>query len=234
MHNNMMHNKRRLRAVPLSMAIAVAITLAGCGGQGNPQAQATPANMTTSAATAALPPGEQAGSADVAEQPPQAAQPQFARVVAVQPITESTTSSHPHQVCRDEQVAVPETYKDKNQVGGAVVGGLVGALAGHQVGGGKGKTLATIGGAAAGAYAGHEIQKHHQENNQAKTETRNVCHTVTDKSTSTKTVGYDVTYSMNGHTGHIRMDHNPRVGTGLPVENGVVVANDRGAGHYYQ
>ena len=41
-------------------------------------------------------------------------------------------------------------------VGGAVVGGLLG----HQVGGGKGKTLATVGGAAAGAYAGNEVQKH--------------------------------------------------------------------------
>lgn len=230
-----MHNRTKLvRAVPLSLAIALAITLAGCGGQGDPQAQATPANMATSATTAALPPGDQAGSAEVAEQAPQAAQPQFARVVAVQPITESTTNSHPRQVCRDEQVAVPETYKDKNQVGGAVVGGVVGALAGHQVGGGKGKTLATLGGAAAGAYAGHEIQKHHQENNQTKTETRNVCHTVTDKSSSTRTVGYDVTYRLNGQTGHIRMDHNPRVGTGLPVQNGVVVANGREAGRYYQ
>lgn len=221
-------NTRLMRAVPLSLAIALAIALAGCGGQGDPQAQATQANMTTSAATAELPPGQQPGSADAA------AQPQFARVVAVQPITESTTSSHPHQVCQDEQVAVPETYKDKNQIGGAVVGGVVGALAGHQVGGGKGKTLATLGGAAAGAYAGHEIQKHHQQNNQTKTETRNVCHTVTDKSTSTKTVGYDVTYTLDGHTGHIRMDRNPRVGTGLPVRNGVVVASGQEGSDSYQ
>jgi uncharacterized protein YcfJ len=221
-------NTRWMRAVPVSLLLAMAVTLAGCGGQGNPQAQATPANLATSAATAELPPGEQPESADAA------AQPQFAQVVAVRPITESTTSTHPRQVCRDEQVAVPETYKDNKQIGGAVVGGVVGALAGHQVGGGKGKTLATLGGAAAGAYAGHEIQKRHQENNQTKTETRNVCHTVTDKSTSTKTVGYDVTYTLNGNTGHIRMDHNPRVGTGLPVRNGVVVASGREGGDSYQ
>jgi outer membrane lipoprotein SlyB len=41
-------------------------------------------------------------------------------------------------------------------IGGAVVGGLLG----HQVGGGTGKTVATVGGAAAGAYAGNEVQKH--------------------------------------------------------------------------
>jgi uncharacterized protein YcfJ len=179
-----------------------------------------------------LPPGQDANG--TAAQAPQAAPaaPQFAQVVAVQPITESSTTSKPRQVCRDEQVAVPETYKDKHQIGGAVVGGLVGALAGHQVGGGKGKTLATVGGAAAGAFAGHEIQKKHQENNATRTETRNVCHTVTDKTTSTKTVGYDVTYTLNGQAGHVRMDHNPGVGTGLPVRNGVVVASDKQDGYY--
>lgn len=221
-------------AVLVSLGIVAAVALAGCGRAGNQQAQATPANMTmaTSAATAQLPPGEP--GANGAQAPAGAAQPEFAQVVAVQPVTQSVTTSKPRQVCQDEQVAVPETYKDKNQIGGAVVGGLVGALAGHQIGGGKGKTLATVGGAAAGAFAGHEIQKKHQENNATKMETRNVCHTVTDKTTSTKTVGYDVTYTLNGQAGHIRMDHNPGVGTGLPVRNGVVVANGKQGGSYYR
>ncbi len=219
-------------AVLASLGIVAVVALAGCGRNGNPQAQATPANMTmaTSAATAQLPPGQTPATNGTLA----ADGPQFAQVVAVQPITQSVTTSKPRQVCRDEQVAVPETYKDKHQIGGAVVGGLVGALAGHQVGGGKGKTLATVGGAAAGAFAGHEIQKNHQENNATKMETRNVCHTVTDKTTSTKTVAYDVTYTLNGQAGHVRMDHNPGVGTGLPVRNGVVVANDKQAGSYYR
>ncbi|WHZ18354.1 MAG: hypothetical protein OJF55_000503 [Rhodanobacteraceae bacterium] len=225
----------------VSTALVAAIALAGCG-KGNPQAQTTPANLTmaTSAATAALPPagepganGAQAPGAAPQGAPVADAQPQFAQVVAVQPITESATTSKPRQVCRDEQVAVPETYKDKNQIGGAVVGGLAGALAGHMVGGGKGKTLATVAGAAGGAFAGHEIQKKHQENNATRMETQNVCHTVTDKTTSTRTVGYDVTYTLNGQAGHIRMDHNPGVGTGLPVQNGVVVANGKQGGSYY-
>lgn len=223
------------RVMPASLAISAAIALAACGG-GNPQAQATPANMTmaTSAATAQLPPGEDAANGVQPNAPAAAAQPQFAKVVAVQPITKSVTTSNPHQECRDEQVAVPEHYKDNKQIGGAVVGGLVGALAGHQVGGGKGKTLATVAGAAGGAYAGHEVQKHHQDNNRTQTETRNVCHTVTDKTTSTKTVGYDVTYTLSGQAGHIRMDRNPGVGTGLPVRNGVVVANGKQGGSSYQ
>lgn len=234
----MKRQSRLTRAILASFGIIAIATLAACGSGGNPQAQATPANMTTatSAATAQLPPGQGPVANDAAQAPPGAptAGPQFAQVVAVQPITQSATTSKPRQVCRDEQVAVPEPYKDKHQIGGAVVGGLVGALAGHQVGGGKGKTLATVGGAAAGAFAGHEIQKNHQENNATRTETRNVCHTVTDKTTSTKTVGYDVTYTLNGQAGHIRMDHNPGVGTGLPVRNGEVVASDKQGGSYYR
>ncbi|HJR15078.1 MAG TPA: glycine zipper 2TM domain-containing protein [Rhodanobacteraceae bacterium] len=235
----MRHKSGPARAVLASLGIVVVAALSGCGHGNNPQAEATPANMTmaTSAATAQLPPGEEptaANNAQASDAPAAAAQPQFAQIVAVQPITQSVTRSKPRQVCRDEQVAVPETYKDKHQIGGAVVGGLVGALAGNQVGGGNGKKLATVGGAAAGAFAGHEIQKRHQENNATHMETRNVCHTVSDKTTATKTVGYDVTYTLNGQAGHIRMDHDPGVGNGLPVRHGVVVANGKQEGSYYQ
>ncbi|HEX7325094.1 MAG TPA: glycine zipper 2TM domain-containing protein [Rhodanobacteraceae bacterium] len=236
-----MKNQSLTRAVLLALGIVAAVGLAGCSKSGSQQAQATPANlsMATSAASAALPGGGgdaaanglQAQAAQPAAAParapaPAPAQPAFARVVAVQPVTQAVTTSHPRRVCQDEQVAVPETYKDQHQIGGAVAGGLIGALAGHLVGGGKGKTLATVAGAAGGAFAGHEIQKKHQEDNATTTKTENVCHTVDDKTTSTKTVGYDVTYSLSGRTGHIRMDHNPGVGTGLPVQNGTVVAGN--------
>ncbi len=40
-------------------------------------------------------------------------------------------------------------------VGGAVVGGVLG----HQVGGGRGKDVATVAGALGGAFAGNEIEK---------------------------------------------------------------------------
>lgn len=42
---------------------------------------------------------------------------------------------------------------------GAVAGGVIGGLLGNQVGGGSGKTAATVLGAAGGAYAGHSIEK---------------------------------------------------------------------------
>ncbi|HMN22820.1 MAG TPA: glycine zipper 2TM domain-containing protein [Ottowia sp.] len=44
-------------------------------------------------------------------------------------------------------------------VGGAVVGGVVGGLAGHQIGGGSGRTAATIVGAVGGALIGNALER---------------------------------------------------------------------------
>lgn len=52
-----------------------------------------------------------------------------------------------------------ETREGKGSGLGAVAGGVAGGLLGHQIGGGTGKTLATIGGVAGGAYAGHQVEK---------------------------------------------------------------------------
>lgn len=239
-----MKGSRLQRAVCTSLGFIAVVALAGCSKAGA-QSGLTPANLTmaTPAATAALPPGNYYGQApasapaagpSAATGAPMAtgggapagpsAAPVFAQVVAVQPVTQQTAQSSPHQVCRDEEVAVPETYRDSHQVGGAVAGGVLGALAGHMIGGGHGRTLATLAGAAGGAFAGHEIQKRHQEDNPSQMEMRNVCHTVDDRTTASTTVGYDVTYVLDGHAGHLQMARAPVVGTGLPVRDGVVVA----------
>lgn len=42
---------------------------------------------------------------------------------------------------------------------GAVAGGVLGGVLGHQIGGGRGKDVATVAGAAGGAYAGHQVEK---------------------------------------------------------------------------
>jgi outer membrane lipoprotein SlyB len=42
---------------------------------------------------------------------------------------------------------------------GAVAGGVLGGVIGHQIGSGRGNTVATVAGAAGGAYAGHQIEK---------------------------------------------------------------------------
>lgn len=151
-----------------------------------------------------------------------AASPQFAQVIAVKRITQPVSHRRPHQACRDEAVAVRENYQDRHQVGGAVAGGVVGALAGRMLDRGHHGGFGALLGAAGGALAGHEIQKQHQEDNATRMETQRVCHTVEEHTTSSKTVAYDVTAVWNGQTSHVRMDHDPGIGTGLPVHDGVI------------
>lgn len=51
---------------------------------------------------------------------------------------------------------------EKNSPVGIGIGAVVGGLLGNQVGGGNGKTLATIAGAVGGGYVGNEIAKKNQ------------------------------------------------------------------------
>lgn len=51
--------------------------------------------------------------------------------------------------------------------GGAILGAVVGGILGNQVGGGDGKTAATVIGAAGGAYAGNELEKRNQSQEDA-------------------------------------------------------------------
>lgn len=49
---------------------------------------------------------------------------------------------------------------------GAVAGGVLGGVLGHQVGGGRGRDVATVAGAAGGAYAGHQVEKNSKSKTQ--------------------------------------------------------------------
>ncbi|MDR7134544.1 uncharacterized protein YcfJ [Lysobacter niastensis] len=84
---------------------------------------------------------------------------------AGQSSSSKSSTKQPH--CYDVQVERPKEVKDEHKVAGTALGAVAGGLLGHQVGGGSGKTVATVAGAAGGAYAGRKIQ----ENQQNKTET---------------------------------------------------------------
>jgi outer membrane lipoprotein SlyB len=74
-----------------------------------------------------------------------------------------------HDACRHCGVVesvqqVTRTEKPKGIAGtpvtpGMAIGGVVGGVLGHQVGGGTGRDLATVGGVAAGGYVGHQMEK---------------------------------------------------------------------------
>ena len=52
--------------------------------------------------------------------------------------------------------------KDQHQIAGMAIGAVAGGVLGNQVGGGKGRTLATVAGAVGGGYAGKKIQENQQ------------------------------------------------------------------------
>jgi outer membrane lipoprotein SlyB len=54
---------------------------------------------------------------------------------------------------------------------GAVLGAVTGAILGHQIGGGTGRTVATVLGGVSGAWAGNEVEKRFADNPNALYET---------------------------------------------------------------
>ena len=68
---------------------------------------------------------------------------------------------HHRVVCENVRVK-HNGSKDNHRIIGTGIGAVAGGLLGHQVGGGKGKTLATVGGAVAGGYVGNRVQKNAQ------------------------------------------------------------------------
>ena len=80
-------------------------------------------------------------------------EPKFAEVLAVEPVTK--TKKTPKEVCEDVVVNEQAPVKDPNRIAGTAIGAVAGGLLGSQIGGGTGRTLATVGGAAAGGYAGN-------------------------------------------------------------------------------
>ncbi|MDQ0142446.1 glycine zipper 2TM domain-containing protein [Cupriavidus necator] len=67
---------------------------------------------------------------------------------------------------RVESIEPVTTTQGSSGLLGTVIGGAAGGLLGHQVGGGRGQTAATIGGAVVGAVAGNQIEKRAGSNTQ--------------------------------------------------------------------
>lgn len=148
-------------------------------------------------------------------------QPTAAEVVAVKEVMQTVTT--PRQECKEVPVQKKAPVKDEHRVAGTVIGGVAGGLLGNQIGGGRGKTVATVAGAAGGAYAGNQIQKNMQDKDVVTTtETR--CTTVNE--TSQKLAGYEVTYRLDGQQKVVRTSFRP--GATLPVKDGQVVLSPPG------
>src|ERR1700756_5634711 len=148
--------------------------------------------------------------------------PEYAEVIKVTPLTK--TIHTPRQDCHDETVTHQAPVKDQHQVIGTVAGAEIGGVIGHQIGGRRGRDIATVAGAAGGGYAGNRIQKNLQDKDTYNT-TEQKCATVYD--TSQRRTGYEVRYRLNGKESTVKMDHDP--GDRIPVRDGQLVLDGPGA-----
>ena len=116
------------------------------------------------------------------------------------------TSAHavmgePTQRCWIDRQQVSEPSNGDRNVGGAIAGALLGGVLGHQVGGGSGKDLATVGGAVAGGVIGSNM------GSGSMTTTRDVQRC---ESTRSGTPAYwDVTYNYRGLEHRVQMSAAP-------------------------
>ncbi|HEU4665688.1 MAG TPA: glycine zipper 2TM domain-containing protein [Dokdonella sp.] len=137
--------------------------------------------------------------------------PRYANVISVQPVKQTATRER--EECRDERIVHKRRPKDDHQVAGTVIGALAGGVIGHQVGGGRGRDLATVAGAVGGGYAGKKIQQGQQDRDTYVTTERR-CRTVKQP---VEDVAYDVVYEYLGRTHEVRLDHDPGDRVELPV-----------------
>lgn len=142
--------------------------------------------------------------------------PSYAEVVDVKPVRH-VEKRHEEQ-CAMVPVTRRREVKDENRIVGTAVGAVVGGVIGHQIGGGRGKDLATVAGAVGGGYAGNQVQKGMQDRDTYTTQERR-CSSV--ERPVERVVGYDVRYTLNGRTDTVRMDREP--GDRIPVKDGKLV-----------
>jgi uncharacterized protein YcfJ len=119
-----------------------------------------------------------------------------ARVVDVRAVYAAT-----QQRCWVEREQLPREQRGGPNVGGAVVGGIIGGILGHQVGGGSGRDLATVGGAVAGAAIGSQAGRGTVANRDVQR-----CENVP---TNDRPEFWDVTYRFRGVEHHMQTTSPP-------------------------
>lgn len=107
----------------------------------------------------------------------------------------------PQQRCWIEQQQV--TQEQRSNVPGALVGALIGGVLGHQVGGGRGRDLATVGGVVAGGVVGSKIG-----GDSSSSRTQDVQRCESDPANS-KPAYWDVSYNFRGQDHQMQMTSPP-------------------------
>ena len=159
--NRMQHSKALVAIVAVLgvtvMALAAALVV------NRSEAQPGPANSTSLPLASTTP----APVASLVAEAPKTVHPAAKRVTAHPAPAQPSQASVCAACGTVEAVTAVQRQGQVNGVAlgnqtiglGTVAGGLIGGLLGNQVGGGNGKTLATVAGVAGGAFAGNTIEK---------------------------------------------------------------------------
>ncbi len=130
---------------------------------------------------------------------------QYIKVVKSKAKYENVIRRTPYEECWDERVPVQRNRyrRDHRRDGfGTLIGGVAGGIIGNQVGRGRGKTIATIGGALIGSLVGNNLsQRDYNDNSYTYTtyETRRRCTTHYNGRRERKFVGYKNVGFFKGH-----------------------------------
>lgn len=118
------------------------------------------------------------------------------RVIKSKPIYKTVTKKVPYQECWNEEVPV-RSYRNNHHVHqnplGIIIGGIAGGVIGNQVGKGRGRNLATVGGALIGTMVGSNLSRrghNHHRDSYTTYETRQRCSTSYHEVTEEKFIGY--------------------------------------------
>ena len=130
------------------------------------------------------------------------------------PVYREVKIEEPREECRQVELNKHESPSTTESVAGTVIGGVLGGVLGHQVGGGRGKDIATAVGAVAGAAAGHEVAN--REGSSDRVESEQQCIKVIDSHVERRPDGFDIDYRYAGTIYHTHAPYDP--GSRIPVE----------------
>ncbi|NPA74269.1 MAG: glycine zipper 2TM domain-containing protein [Epsilonproteobacteria bacterium] len=120
-------------------------------------------------------------------------------VVKSEPVYKVVTKRTPYQECWDEQVPVSSANNNDGTLG-ALIGGVAGGILGHQVGGGHGKDVATVGGAIIGTLVGKNLADKNNPNSTVTYTTQRKCVTKYNETEEEKFIGYKNVGNYKGKT----------------------------------
>jgi uncharacterized protein YcfJ len=121
-----------------------------------------------------------------------------AKVISVEPVYYSTTTSRPRHECWEEEVFYSSDDRHDDTALRMIVGGAIGGALGHNIG--RHSDSAKIAGAVIGSAIGYDTAQRHRGRHKLRRGTEERCQTVYEEVSHQRLDGYRVTYRYRGQT----------------------------------